>query len=134
MPLDGGPSYAETRAWGLVVEPFNAASALLYVVVGGYWCVRLWRRRPSHWLLPLSVPILTLGGVGGTLYHAFRNWRGFLIMDYAAIAILAVAASGTFAQRLLGAWWRVLAILATVVGAQQSGVPLEDRANARVER
>jgi len=119
-PLDGGPIYTETSSPGIVAEPFNATSALLYVAIGLYWGQRLWRQRPVHGLLRFAVPILALGGVGGTLYHGLRTSRAFLVMDYGAILLLALAASGTFAQKLLGSWWRVLALLGLVVAAQQA--------------
>jgi uncharacterized protein (DUF486 family) len=119
-PLDGGPIYTETHRPGVVAEPFNAASALLYVGLGVYWWLRLRRRGHTPGLLRLAVPVLTLGGVGGTLYHGLRTSRVFLIMDYGAILVLALAASGTFAQRLLGSWWRVFVCLSLVVAAQQS--------------
>ncbi|HWO11725.1 MAG TPA: hypothetical protein VNN80_19660 [Polyangiaceae bacterium] len=118
-PLDGGPIYTETGSPGMVAEPFNAASALLYLALGVYWGLRLRRRGQTHGLLRFAVPVLTLGGLGGTLYHGLRTSRFFLIMDYGAIVLLALAASGTFARKLLGSWRPVLIILALVIAAQQ---------------
>src|SRR5262245_28804955 len=78
LATDGGPVYVETErnldrvGTGAVVEPWNAASALLFLVVVVVWLVRLRGRYRKHPFLTCCLPLLAAGGVGGVVYHAFR--------------------------------------------------------------
>lgn len=99
---DRGPIYTETDFSHTIVEPYNALSAALFLVVVIYWTRVLWGRFAQHRFLAAALPVLTIGAVGGTLYHALRMWRGFLIMDYMPILLLALAAGVYFLRRLLG--------------------------------
>ena len=81
--LDGGPIYTETPAEiraqkpypGPVAEPWNAATAFLFVAVAVFWILRLRGRLSRYPFLAVSLPLLLVGGVGGTLYHGLRSWR-----------------------------------------------------------
>jgi len=96
---DGGPVYTETPAEirshkpypGMVAEPWNAATAFLFVLVAVFWLVRLRGRRRHYPFLACSLPLLLVGGVGGTLYHGLRNWVGFFLMDVIPIYLLGLA-------------------------------------------
>jgi hypothetical protein len=98
---DGGPVYTETPAEirmqnpypGLVAEPWNAATAFLFVLVATFWFVRLRGRLRRYPFLALSLPLLLVGGVGGTLYHGLRNWVGFFLMDVIPIYLLGLIVS-----------------------------------------
>jgi hypothetical protein len=118
-PVDGGPVYTETRFDRLVAEPFNAASAVLFLFVALHWWRRVWPKRHEQRLIVWAAPILAIGGVGGTLYHAFRVWRGFLLMDFLPIVVLTLMSGAYFARQHLGSWWRVAALLLPVVAAPQ---------------
>ncbi len=115
---DGGPRYAETplmapaTPWG-VAEPYNAATAALFIVLVGIWAWRLRGRYRQYPFLTACMPILLAGGVGGTLYHATRASRLFFLMDVIPISVLALAGAGYLAVRLTGrqAWrWIFLAV------------------------
>ena len=118
-PVDGGPVYTETRFDRLVAEPFNAASAVLFLIVALHWWRRVWPERARQRLIVWAAPILAIGGLGGTLYHAFRVWRGFLLMDFLPIVILTLMSGAYFARRYLGSWWRVAALLLPMVATPQ---------------
>jgi len=98
---DGGPVYTETPHEirthkpypGLVAEPWNAATAFLFVLVAGFWFVRLRGRLRRYPFLAISLPILLVGGIGGTLYHGLRNWVGFFLMDVIPIYLLGLIVS-----------------------------------------
>lgn len=117
---DGGPLYTETPAEmkaglpfsGSVAEPWNAATAFLFVLIVVYWAGRLRGRLKHHPFLVVSLPLLFVGGVGGTLYHGLRNWVGFFLMDVLPIYLLGLIVSVY--------WWirlgpRVRHLLAMVV-------------------
>src|SRR3954471_21330001 len=82
---DHGPLYTETPAElkagapypGTIAEPWNAATAFLFVLIVVYWVARLRGRLKRHSFLAVALPLLFVGGVGGTLYHGLRNWVGF---------------------------------------------------------
>jgi hypothetical protein len=99
---DGGPKYAETDLSQFIVEPWNAASAALFVVMVAYWAVKLHYSRKRNSFLRYSMPILAIGGVGGTLYHAFRSSHYYLIMDYLPIMVLCLSAGLYFTYKVVG--------------------------------
>jgi hypothetical protein len=98
---DGGPIYTETppeirdaRPYpGMFAEPWNAATAFLFVVIVVFWLIRLRGRLLAHPFLAVALPILFVGGVGGTLYHGLRTLRIYFLMDVIPIQILGLAVS-----------------------------------------
>lgn len=120
---DGGPLYTETPPEvrtgdpypGAVAEPWNAATAFLFVLIAVFYVVRLRGRLRAHPFLAVALPILFAGGVGGTLYHGLRNWRLYFLLDVVPIFILGLAVS-------LYLWLRMgprvvhLAVMIAVVG------------------
>ena len=98
---DRGPLYTETPAElkagltypGTVAAPWNAATAFLFVLIVVYWAVRLRGRIRRHPFLAISLPLLFVGGVGGTLYHGLRAWVGFFLMDVLPIYLLGLIVS-----------------------------------------
>jgi hemolysin III len=108
---DGGPLYTETDLNRLIAEPWNAASALLFLVLVVFWLARLRGQYRQHPFLTCCLPILAVGGVGGTVYHAFRLSPIFLVMDVAPIFVLGLAASVYLWLRLSPRWWQVGMVL-----------------------
>jgi hypothetical protein len=98
---DQGPLYTETPAElqagqpypGLVAEPWNTATAFLFVLIAVYWLARLRGRLFRHPFLAVALPLLLVGGIGGTLYHGLRNWVGFFLMDVLPIYLLGLLVS-----------------------------------------
>ena len=114
MP-DGGPRYKETPPDPTAVpvaEPFNAVTASFFVLIVAFWFWRLWGRFGRFPFLTACMPILLAGGIGGTLYHAFRTQRVWFLMDVIPISVLGVAGAVYLTVRLgraLGPW-KVLAV------------------------
>src|SRR5262245_25398749 len=98
---DHGPLYTETPVelksglpyHGAVAEPWNAATAFLFVLIVVYWLARLRGRLKGHPFLAITLPLLFVGGVGGTLYHGLRSWSGFFWMDVLPIYLLGLIVS-----------------------------------------
>lgn len=105
LSRDNGPIYTETNLDQLIVEPWNAASAIIFVFIALYWLVRLKNQIRQHIFLYVSSWILLIGGLGGFLYHAFRVSEVFLTMDWVPIAILSLAGSGFFFYQFTGKTW-----------------------------
>ena len=111
---DGGPLYTETHLDQWIAEPWNAASALLFLAIAAFWIVRLRGRYRRHAFLTACLPILVVGGVGGTVYHAFRAHRIWLLLDWVPIVVLGLAVSVYLWSRLLRRWWPGLLIVPAV--------------------
>jgi len=115
---DGGPRYKETPPDPAAVpyaEPWNAVTASFFIIIVLVW---LWRLRGRYLRYPFVVccmPILLAGGIGGTLYHAFRTQKVWFLMDVIPISLLGAAGSIYLTIRLgriYGLGW----VLAAAVG------------------
>src|SRR5947209_1228716 len=87
LASDKGPIYVETNLNRFIREPFNAVTALAFVVLVIVWLVRLRGRYRQHPFLMACLPILLAGGIGGTLYHGLRRWPAMLVLDVAPIGL-----------------------------------------------
>lgn len=95
---DMGPVYYETdteRLGSIVVEPFNAYSSLAMALVAVLiWTLLLSKDSGrSPFLAFIFAPLLFVGGVGSTLFHAFRSSQFFLLLDWLPILLLTLLLS-----------------------------------------
>ncbi|MEO1655950.1 MAG: hypothetical protein AAFU64_20580, partial [Bacteroidota bacterium] len=90
---DGGPIYAETNLQHMFVEPWNAISSLSFFIPVFYWAGTLIKKYRSYPFLSFCIPLMALGGLGSTLYHAFRNSYFLLLLDVMPILLLTLAVS-----------------------------------------
>lgn len=115
---DQGPIYAETLKYqslqlnSLIVEPWNAITAFAFVVIALVWLLRLRGRYRQHPFLMLCLPLLLVGGIGGTLYHGLRRYGMFLAMDVLPIVILVLAGSIYLWIRLKPPRWVIPTLVA----------------------
>ncbi len=107
---DGGPVYCETDLNQTIAEPMNAFSAFLFLFIVWYWFKKIKHDLKTYSFLAISLFVLFIGGVGGTLYHAFRTHQLFLLMDYLPILILAFSAGVYFFIKIIPKWWIVLVV------------------------
>lgn len=116
--VDQGPIYAETlkyqdlRLNRLIVEPWNATTSVAFVILAVAWLIRLRGRYRQHPFLLICLPLLLLGGVGGTLYHGLRRYGIFLWMDVLPIVVLVLAGSIYLWIRLKPPRWVIPALIA----------------------
>ena len=103
---DGGPRYVETPADPYaadapnIAEPYNAVTASLFIFICIAWGIRLWGRYRCFPFLLCCLPILLAGGIGGTLYHAYRTRLVYFLLDVVPIQLLGLASSIFLAVRL----------------------------------
>jgi hypothetical protein len=97
---DHGPRYKETPpdpyapSAPFVAEPFNAVTASFFIFIALAWGWRVWRAGVAkHLFVASSLPILLVGGIGGTLYHAFRTRTIYFLLDVFPISLLGLAGS-----------------------------------------
>ena len=99
---DHGPRYAETDLGSFPVDAWATWTNLVFLAVIVWWAWRLrgqWRR---HRLLAAALPILTVGWIGGTIYHATRSHVLWLLLDWLPIVVLVLMAAVWLWRRLLG--------------------------------
>ncbi|MEM9984475.1 MAG: hypothetical protein AAF804_05205 [Bacteroidota bacterium] len=109
---DGGQAYTETDLTQLIAEPWNGASATFFLLIVIYWALKLRGKYRQHLFMSICLPILLIGGIGGTVYHAFRWHQLFLVMDWLPIMILCLAASVYFLIKVFDTWASALLIMA----------------------
>jgi len=118
IPIDQGPIYRETTDFShVVVEPWNAYSSLTFLVAAG---VLLWQLRGQFKAFPFivffCVPLLIFGGLGSTLFHAFRSSVWLLLMDVLPIVLLVLGVSIWMWLKVLTNKWYVLLVVIAFVG------------------
>ena len=108
---DGGPVYTETNPDHFIVEPWNAISSLLIVIPALFWLLTI-RKEPGNFkFLFYCIPLMILGGLGSTLFHAFRNSRVFLLLDILPTAILTLSLMIYFWLKVFKRWWYVFFVI-----------------------
>lgn len=115
---DGGPVYRETTDLSLfIVEPWNAYSSLTFLIPAFLF---LWQLRGQYNRYPFLVyfcsPMLILGGLGSTFFHAFRTSGWLLAMDVLPIVLLTVGISIWMWMKVLPKKALVIPILVAFVG------------------
>ena len=92
---DLGPVYTETNLNRFPVEPFNTLSNILFLIITVYW----YRKKKNvesenfRFFLDSILPLLLIGYVGGTVYHATRSYVLWMAMDVAPIYVIAFFSS-----------------------------------------
>lgn len=99
MP-DGGPRYQETPLdpyaidAAAIAEPYNTVTAALFIFIAIIWAIRVLRAGiHRHPFVAVCLPILLAGGIGGTLYHAYRTRVTYFLLDVIPISLLGLAGS-----------------------------------------
>lgn len=100
IPGDPGPIYFETNLSRFPVEPWSTLSNLVFLFIIIYWVKRTRLNVQRYPLIIVTLPLLLVGFVGGSLYHAFRDNPLWLYMDFVPILILALLGSYFFWRRL----------------------------------
>ena len=93
FPQDSGPIYQETLAGRLPVEPYNTYSNIFFLLIIIYFSLKVYKDYQNHRFLAWSLPVLFLGFIGGTVYHATRSHDFWMYMDWLPIVILCLAVS-----------------------------------------
>lgn len=102
LETDRGPRYKETPPPDVltgptppaVAEPFNAVTATFFVLIALVWGRKVIRAGVErHPFVACCLPILLVGGIGGTLYHAFRSRFVYFLLDVIPISLLGLAGS-----------------------------------------
>ncbi|MGQ3015543.1 MAG: hypothetical protein ACT6QS_17640 [Flavobacteriales bacterium] len=116
-PLDGGLIYRETHPENFLVEPWNAFSSLAFLIPALLFVIQLWPQRKTYgFLIYYCAPLLILGGIGSTLYHAFRSSVWLTFMDFMPIIILTLGVSIYMWRIVLGKWLTTVILTLIFIG------------------
>ncbi len=108
---DGGPVYTETNIDAFIVEPWNAISSILLIIPAIYFFLKLRSEWKKYGFVMYCVPLLILGGLGSTFFHAFRSSPFFLYLDVLPTAILTLSVGIYFWVKALPKWWGVFIVI-----------------------
>lgn len=109
---DGGPIYKETNLSRFIVEPWNALSSLIYLLPVFYLILKLHKQYLQYkFLVFYCAPLLLIGAIGSTLYHAFRISPWLMYLDVLPIAILTLGVSIYFFSKIIKKWWWIVLIV-----------------------
>lgn len=115
LATDGGPVYTETDLTRFPVEPFNTFSNLVFLGIILFFAYKVYKEPRKHYFLSICIPILFLGFIGGTLYHATRNNPLWLYLDWVPIVLLCMAASFYFVFKLNRSLYYQIGIIILIV-------------------
>lgn len=94
---DGGPIYWETGKGILFVEDWNALSSLLYLIPAILLFIKIRKSKKRFYFIEFfAAPLLFIGGIGSTLYHAFRSEHWLMMLDVIPIFILTLGIATYF--------------------------------------
>ncbi|HMM10565.1 MAG TPA: hypothetical protein PKE03_00530 [Bacteroidales bacterium] len=111
---DGGPRYAEYHPDLIIVEPWNAISSIFMMVPAIIFFINYRNQLNQLRFLSFAIAMVFLGGLGSTLFHAFRMSTVFLMLDVVPSALLTLAIAIYFWVRILPKWWMVLIVFVPV--------------------
>ncbi len=131
LPLDNGPRYVETDFSRFIVEPCNAITAFIFVLLALYWIWRMRGQYRNHLFLCVCLPILLAGGIGGTLFHGLRRYVAFFLLDVVPIGVLVLMGSIYLWIRLRPKWWHV-SLLALGIASFPMLFFFDDRTHLRI--
>lgn len=115
LPPDGGMLYKETDMAQLFPEPLNAVTAVLFLVIAIFWTFKIKGHFKQNPFLTYCLTLLYIGAIGGTVYHAFRQWPVFIMMDWLPIMLLCLSAGFYFVARSTRWQYAVLTLVMYVI-------------------
>lgn len=111
LPPDGGMLYKETDMAQLFPEPLNAATAVFFLALAIFWTIKLRGRFKDSPFLTYCLVLLYIGAIGGTVYHSFRQWPIFIMMDWLPIMLLCLSAGFYFIARSTRWYYAALTLI-----------------------
>ena len=111
LPPDGGMLYKETDMAHLFPEPLNAITAILFLALAIFWTIKMKGNFKEYPFLTYCLILLYIGAIGGTVYHSFRQWPVFIMMDWMPIMLLCLSAGFYFLAQSIRWYYAVLMVL-----------------------
>lgn len=83
----------------------------MFLLMALYWFYRLKGNYQRFAFLTSAIVLLTIGAIGGTIYHAFRIHAFFMYMDWLPILIICTMTSVYFLDKIIGIWYYALGLV-----------------------
>ena len=120
---DMGPVYHETNLDHLdhlVVEPFNAFSSLAMSLAAFLiWALLLKTNYKQYpFLAYIFAPLIFIGGIGSTLFHASRSSQFFLLMDWLPVLLVTILLSLFYWYKIFPKWYFVVIMTFVILFAR----------------
>nr|WP_315034025.1 hypothetical protein [uncultured Chryseobacterium sp.] len=115
IPPDGGMLYKETDMTQLFPEPLNAITALLFLAIAIFWTLKMKGSFKKYPFLTYCLVLLYIGAIGGTVYHSFRQWPVFIMMDWMPIMLLCLSAGFYFLAQSMKWYYAVVMVLVYLI-------------------
>lgn len=117
---DLGPVYYETDLDRFIVEPFNAFSSLSMPIAALLiWLLLIRKDFNSHTFLAfIYTPLIIIGGIGSTFFHAFRASPIFLYLDVIPVFIVTILLSLFYWYKIYPKWYFILLMVFIVIGSR----------------
>jgi hypothetical protein len=107
--------YHEFHPNDWIVQPWNALSSFTFFIPVIYWLYTLRDKLKTYWVVTAMLPLLTLNGIGSTLFHWFSGGQVYLLLDVLPPLILILFLTVYFWRVATGSW--VVGILAIALFA-----------------
>jgi len=132
---DGGPIYHETMPERFIVEPWNAYTSLTFLIPVIYFLIILrGQYKKQGFVVFFTLPLLFAGGIGSTLYHAFRSERWLMALDVFPMFVLSLGVAFFFLFRLFKKKWYYPILIVFIAGALRGyffgTLPIQQAINA----
>ncbi|MEC3875833.1 hypothetical protein [Chryseobacterium salviniae] len=111
IPPDGGIVYAETNMGRLFPEPLNAVTSVFFLAIAIFWTIKMSGNFRKYPFLTYCLILLYIGAIGGTIYHSFRQWPVFIVMDWLPIMLLCISAGFYFLAKSTRWYYAVLMVV-----------------------
>ncbi|WP_263603779.1 hypothetical protein [Chryseobacterium sp. PET-29] len=111
LPPDGGIIYTETNMAHLFPEPLNAVTSIFFLAIAVFWTIKIGRDFKTYPFLAYCLILLYIGALGGTIYHSFRQWPVFILMDWMPIMFLCISAGFYFLAKSTRWYYAVLMVM-----------------------
>lgn len=111
IPPDGGIVYTETNMAHFFPEPLNAVTSMLFLAIAVFWTIKISGNFKKYPFLTYCLMLLYIGAIGGTIYHSFRQWPVFIIMDWLPIMFLCMSAGFYFLAKSTQWYYAILMVV-----------------------
>ncbi|MFZ4929391.1 hypothetical protein [Chryseobacterium sp. Mn2064] len=115
IPPDGGMLYKETDMTQLFPEPLNAITAILFLALAIFWTIKMKGNFKKYPFLTYCLILLYVGAIGGSVYHSFRQWPVFIMMDWLPIMLLCLSAGFYFVAQSTRWYYAVVILLVYLI-------------------